>query len=131
MFKFIKKFLKKQVLDEAHMADLIELSAKDVSTSMISKYISYLWIYKGIRHLGYIFTNNNGVSRYTIYQYHHATRDAMFYFNDRCPAMIEEEINEVWNNAIYSNLEWTSTSYNGGIPIIIPANVDVSKYNEE
>ena len=131
MFKFIKKFLKKQILEEGNTADLIEISAKDISTSMISKYIAYLWIYKGIRHLGYIFTNNKGASRYIIYQYHHATQDALYYFNDRCPAMIEEEIIEVCNNTAYSNLEWTSTSYNGGIPVIVPANVDVNKYNED
>lgn len=84
------RFWKKNRKNSPISVDVIDISAKHVSTGQMGAYIKKLYKEEGFRHLGYRFENRNGMCRFVIYTLPHQ-REVIQYFKDRCPAMVENE----------------------------------------
>lgn len=84
MFRKRKKKLQKRY-------DCININGYDVSTGQVGSYIKCLYDTKGFRYIGYDFVNEDGLCRVVLYTLP-ANKQVIRYFEDRCPAMVEEEI---------------------------------------
>ena len=105
-----------------NLVKLIDISARDINDMDIMTYITYLWEYKDMYHIGYIISkaNERHCDRWVLYAYY--DKRITEYFRDRCPAIVEEEILNISNNRdITNHLSEPATGlYNGGIPIVKP-----------
>ena len=105
-----------------NLVKLIDIPIRDISDMDIMTYITYLWEYKDMHHIGYIFSeaNEKHCGRWVLYSF--SDRRISEYFRDRCPAIVEEEILSISNNRDITNhlSEAAIGLYNGGIPIVKP-----------
>lgn len=105
-----------------NLVKLIDIPIRDISDMDIMTYITYLWEYKDMHHIGYILSeaNERHCGRWVLYAY--SDKRIEEYFRDRCPAIVEEEILSISNNRdITNHLSEPATGlYNGGIPIVKP-----------
>ena len=69
--------------------ELINFSARHLSTGQVGEYILRLYNEEGLRHIGYTCENRNGSVRFVLYTLNDNLA-AIEYFLDRCPGMIEE-----------------------------------------
>lgn len=86
MWLFARKTRKPDIVE------CINFNGHDVSTGAVGSYIIWLGIYKDLHHLGFTYRKeNDGSLRFVIYtlRYNH---QAIRYFKDRCPAMVEDEV---------------------------------------
>mgnify|MGYP007116348188 FL=1 len=104
------------------LVKLIDIPERDISDMDIMTYITYLWEYKDMHHIGYIISkaNERHGNRWVLYSL--SDKRIEEYFRDRCPAIVEEEILSISNNRdITNHLSKAATGlYNGGIPIVKP-----------
>ena len=103
------------------MEPIANFSADQLSSGQVCHYIAYLWVVRDFRHIGYLTQNEDGCLRYILYQYGKANSKVKRYFNDRCPAMIEQEIRDINSNSL-NKIAYEQVIYNGDIPIIKPYN---------
>lgn len=119
MFK-LPSFIKRK--RHPNLVKLIDIPTRDIGDMDIMTYITYLWEYKDMYHIGYIFSgaNEKHCDRWVLYAYY--DKRIKEYFRDRCPVIVEEEILSISNNRdITSHLSEPATGlYNGGIPIVKP-----------
>ena len=105
-----------------NLVKLIDIPGRDINDTDIMTYITYLWEYKDMHHIGYILSeaNERHCCRWVLYAY--SNKRIEEYFRDRCPAIVEEEILNISNNRdITNHLSKPATGlYNGGIPIVKP-----------
>lgn len=120
MFKIFKRKKKRK----PKLTKLVDVPTRNLSEWDIMVYITYLWEKYDIHHVGFIFigANEEHCDRWALYTYANSNRYIKEYFNDRCPAIIEEEILSISNNKnITDSLpESAEGLYNGGIPIVKP-----------
>ena len=73
-----------------NVKDLINFNSKYVSTGQVGGYIRHLYRYEGFNHIGYYFQNNR------VYLFTYSDNiEVIRYFDDRCPAMVEEDCMKV------------------------------------
>lgn len=73
------------------IVECINFNGQDVSTGAVGAYIVSLYKFKGLKHLGFTYRKeSDGTLRFAIYCLRHNTQ-AIRYFKDRCPAMVENE----------------------------------------
>ena len=117
MFKLPSLIKRKR---HSNLVKLIDIPARDINDMDIMTYITYLWEYKDMHHIGYIISkaNERHCDRWVLYAY--SDKRITEYFRDRCPAIVEEEILSISNNRdITNHLSKAATGlYNGGIPIV-------------
>lgn len=77
---------------------LVDVSAEYIATGQIARYIVSLYRKRGLSHIGYEFCKDEcGLSRYEIFTLP-GNIQAIKYFKDRCPGMIEEAILKIDTN---------------------------------
>lgn len=118
MFKL--KFFKRK--KKPKLVKLVDISTRNLSEWDIMLYITYLWEKYDMYHIGFIFVgaNEKHSDRWVLYSY--SNRRIKEYFEDRCPAIIEEEILSISNNKdIVDTLPKPAEGlYKGGIPFVKP-----------
>ena len=73
-----------------NVKDLINFNSKYVSTGQVGGYIKRLYRQEGFNHIGYYFQNNR------VYLFTYSNNlEVIRYFDDRCPAMVEEDCMKV------------------------------------
>ncbi len=91
-------FFKRKIIS----VDVMDFNAMNVSTGQIGSYIKKLYKKEGFKHIGYRTENRDGILRYVIYTLPNE-KAIIKYFNDRCPAMVEEECRKL---EVVEEFEW-------------------------
>lgn len=94
-------FKKKEVIS----IDVMQINAKHVSTGQIGGYIKKLYEEEGFRHIGYRFKNIDGLTRFIIYTLPNQL-EVIQYFEDRCPAMVEEKCRNITDDVSFTISTW-------------------------
>ena len=111
---FIKGKIDKYESNDFEKELLINIDGSNISTGMVGGYLLKLRKL-GMIHLGYKFIKIEGLSRVNIYSAVPVPIRTKMYFEDRCPAIVEQEIKEsepmphsflVWKNGFREVTEY-------------------------
>ena len=98
-------FKKKYPVDK----EFANFSGQYIGTGQVGAYIIWLYKNKGMSHLGYRYRKEGGELRFIIYGLPD-DKWAESYFRDRCPGMIEFEIDVVYNSGFRPDFHFKTWS---------------------
>jgi len=104
----------KKIKKKTKQHELINFSFQNLSTGQVGEYIlKELYKKNNFSHIGYKYVKDGGELRCILYTLSNPSKRLVNYFNDRCPAMVEEKANS-YEGIAHEFVKWGST----GIEIV-------------